>query len=317
MKLVTLRQEGLDSIGALLGERVVLLTRAYAGHLASLGIDGPYPLAAAQLPNDMLAFLRAGERATVAASRALEHVQQRTARGEELRGPRGERLVVDAREIQLLAPIPRPGKILAVGLNYRDHAEETNLPLPERPVLFPKYSSCVVGPGASVLMPKVSEEVDYEVELGVVIGKMAKRVPEAEAMEYVAGYTLVNDVTARDLQLRLGGGQWTHGKCLDTFCPMGPALVTRDEVPDPHNLAISLRVNGRLMQNSNTSNLVFNVPTLISYFSQDITLEPGDVISTGTPPGVGYIRKPPFFLRKGDVMVGEIEKVGILENRMV
>ncbi len=317
MRLVTFRHDGMDSVGALIGDQIVHLTRAYRSYLQSLRVPAPDQLAEVQLPNDMLAFLAAGERATVAAQRAIEYVENQFSEGYTPRGVRGELLLISLSEVKLLAPLPRPGKLLCIGLNYRDHAEEAGMKIPERPILFAKFSNSVIGPGDPVVLPSISEKVDYEAELAVVIGKVAKGVSEEDALEYVAGYTLLNDVSARDLQLQLGGGQWVWGKTLDNFAPMGPALVTRDEVPDPHNLFISLRLNGDIMQQSNTRNLIFGVPQLISFLSQAITLEPGDVIATGTPPGVGDFRNPPVYLKDGDEMVVEIQGIGALQNPVV
>jgi acylpyruvate hydrolase len=315
MQLITFRHNGRDSIGALAQDHVVPLTLAYAAHLHRQGAPSHYALAEAELPDDMVRFLAMGERGMEAARRALELVEGEVARHGEARGARGERLLLPMGDLQLLAPIPRPGKVLCIGLNYRDHAEELNMVLPGRPLLFSKYANAVTGPGAPIVLPSITEQVDYEAEFTVVIGKRARRVPEAEAMNHVAGYTAANDVSARDLQF--GDGQWVRGKTLDTFAPMGPALVTRDEVPDPHNLRISLRLNGDLMQDSNTRNLVFGVPRLISFLSEAITLEPGDVILTGTPPGVGHNRKPPVYLKPGDTVVVTVDGVGSLENPVV
>ena len=315
MRLLTFRHEGSDSIGALQGERVIPLTRAYASHLHSLGIASPFPLAQAQLPDDMLELLQAWERTQVAVQRAIEHVEARLSESGGPRGPMGGRLLLPLSEIKPLAPIPRPGKLLCIGLNYSDHAAEIEMKKPERPILFSKYATCVIGPGDPVVLPTISNQVDYEAELGVVIGKTARKVAVENALEYVAGYTVFNDVSARDAQL--GDGQWVRGKSFDTFAPMGPALVTRDEVPDPHNLNISLRLNGAVMQDSNTRHLIFDVNQLIAFLSQAITLEPGDVIATGTPSGVGMGRKPPVFLKPGDRMVIEIESVGVLESPVV
>lgn len=213
-------------------------------------------------------------------------------------------------EVELLAPVPRPGKIVCVGLNYRDHALETGKPIPTEPVLFAKFANSVVGPDARVEVPAVTEEVDWEAELGVVIGATARRVSEADALQHVAGYTCLNDLSARDLQRR--GGQWTRGKAIDDFLPMGPVLVTADEVPDPQALRIRCLLNGDAVQDSSTSQMVFGVAELISTISQTMTLEPGDVIATGTPPGVGMAMKPPRFLRDGDVVEVEIDGLGRL-----
>jgi len=213
------------------------------------------------------------------------------------------------------APVPRPGKVICIGLNYRDHAAESNMPVPERPVLFSKFSTSVIGPGEPVVIPGTSEQVDYEAELAVVIGRQAKRVSAADAYHYVLGYTVFNDVTARDFQF--ADGQWQRGKSCDTFAPMGQTIVTTDEIPDPHKLSIKLLLNGQTMQDSNTSQLIFGVPQLIQFITESVTLEPGDVIATGTPPGVGFARQPPVFLRPGDVMEVKIEGIGELGNPIV
>jgi 2-keto-4-pentenoate hydratase/2-oxohepta-3-ene-1,7-dioic acid hydratase in catechol pathway len=211
-----------------------------------------------------------------------------------------------------LAPVPRPGKLICIGLNYRDHAAESNMAIPERPVVFSKFSTAVIAPGEPVITPESSQQVDYEAELAVVIGRRAKNVSVSSALDYVLGYTAFNDVSARDFQF--ADGQWQRGKSCDTFAPMGPTIVTADEIPDPHKLSIKLRLNGNTMQDSNTDQLIFGVPELITFLSETITLEPGDVIATGTPPGVGFARKPPVFLKHGDEMEVEIEKIGILNN---
>lgn len=213
------------------------------------------------------------------------------------------------------APVPRPGKIICIGLNYRDHAAESNMPIPEKPVVFSKFSTSVISPGEPVVLPSASQQVDYEAELAVVIGRRAKNVSADRAYDYVLGYTAFNDVTARDFQF--GDGQWQRGKSCDTFAPMGQTIVTADAVPDPHKLSIKLVLNGRVMQDSNTDQLIFGVPALIEFLSQTITLEPGDVIATGTPPGVGFARKPPVFLKPGDEMEVLIESVGGMNNRVV
>ena len=215
--------------------------------------------------------------------------------------------LVRSQDAYWFAPVPRPGKILCIGLNYRDHAAESNMPLPEKPVVFSKFSTCVIAPGEPVVLPSTSKQVDYEAELAVVIGRRAKHVTADRAYDYVFGYTAFNDVTARDFQF--GDGQWQRGKSCDTFAPMGQSIVTTDAVPDPHKLPIKLTLNGQTMQESNTDQLIFGVPALIEFISQTITLEPGDVIATGTPAGVGFARKPPVFLKPGDQMEVMIEGV--------
>jgi len=215
--------------------------------------------------------------------------------------------------VKLGVPL-HPGKVIAIGLNYADHAAETGQKLPERPLVFAKFPSSVIGPGDTIAWRKsITSEVDWEAELAVIIGKQGKDIPEDKAFDYVFGYTCANDVSARDLQIKIDQ-QWTRGKSLDTFCPLGPWVVTRDEIADPHNLKIRTLVNGKVMQDSNTSNLVFNIPQLISYLSQNFTLNAGDVIVTGTPPGVGLGMKPPTFLQDGDTVTISIEGIGDLTN---
>jgi 2-keto-4-pentenoate hydratase/2-oxohepta-3-ene-1,7-dioic acid hydratase in catechol pathway len=209
----------------------------------------------------------------------------------------------------------RPGKIICVGLNYRDHAEESNMPIPQSPVIFSKFATCVVGPDDEVVLPNTSEKVDYEAEMAVVIGRRAKHVAREQAYDYVLGYTNFNDVSARDFQF--ADGQWVRGKSCDTFAPMGEYIATTDEIADPHKLSIKLRVNGQTMQDSSTEQLIFGVPEVIEFLTRSITLEPGDVIATGTPPGVGFARKPPVFMKDGDVMEVEIEGLGVLRNPVV
>ena len=237
---------------------------------------------------------------------------------------RDEKALADAREKGWLvpskdaywfAPVPRPGKIICIGLNYRDHAAESNMPIPEKPVMFSKFSNCVIAPGEPVVVPATSQQVDYEAELAVVIGRRAKHVAADRAYDYVLGYTAFNDVSARDFQF--ADGQWQRGKSCDTFAPMGQTIVTTDAIPDPHKLSIKLVLNGQTMQDSNTDQLIFGVPALIEFITQSITLEPGDVIATGTPPGVGFARNPPVFLKPGDEMEVLIEGMGGLGNPVV
>lgn len=280
MKLVTYGESGQERIGAVAGSEIVDLQSADAS-----------------LPGTVLGVLEAD--AVDAVSRAVES-------GAGARTP-----LEDAR---LASPIPRPPKIVCVGLNYLDHATEQNVPLPEHPLLFSKATSSVVGPCDDVVLPAESEQVDYEVELAVVIGKTATAVSEADAYDYIAGYTAANDVSARDIQFRQQ--QWHQGKSYDTFCPMGPWLVTKDEIPDPNALAVKLTLNGVVLQDSNTDNLIFNVPTLVSRISNAMTLQPGDVISTGTPAGVGVFRDPKILLKAGDYMETFVEGIGTLNNHV-
>jgi 2-keto-4-pentenoate hydratase/2-oxohepta-3-ene-1,7-dioic acid hydratase in catechol pathway len=222
-----------------------------------------------------------------------------------------------AGQVKLLPPIPDPRKIICLGLNYRDHAAESGAPIPKEPILFSKYATALVGQGDKIVLPPTSTEVDYEAELVIVVGKAGKNIAAKAGMDHVAGYTVGHDVSARDWQLKKDGKQWMVGKTFDTFAPTGPVLVTSDEVPDPHSLPIRLRLNGKTMQDSNTSQMIFKVGDILAYLSQVFTLEPGDLIFTGTPPGVGFARKPPVFLKGGDVVEVEIEGVGVLRNPVV
>jgi len=214
----------------------------------------------------------------------------------------------------LLPPIPNPGKVICIGLNYRDHAEETGLPIPEEPVCFGKFGNTIIGSGQSIRLPRVSAQVDYEAELVVVIGKRGYDIPKEQAFEYVAGYCNGNDVSARDWQIGKPGKQWMLGKTPDTFAPIGPWMVSADAVPDPHQLTVELRLNGQTMQSGNTREFIFGVDTVISYLSQIMTLEPGDVIFTGTPPGVGMARTPQVWLKPGDQLEVAIQGLGVLKN---
>lgn len=216
-------------------------------------------------------------------------------------------------ELRLLPPVPRPGKIIAVGLNYRDHAGESGaVELPKSPIIFAKFTTSICGPGEAIVLPSEEVKADYEAELAVVIGKKGKTIPAANAYQHIAGYMPLNDVSARAWQF--GDKQWVRGKSPDTFCPTGPWLTTRDEISDPHSLFIRARLNGTTMQDANTNLLIFQIPQLVEFISASITLEPGDIIATGTPAGVGAFRKPPIFLKAGDVVEVEIEKLGVLAN---
>jgi len=217
-------------------------------------------------------------------------------------------------DVRLHTPISRPQKLIGIGLNYRDHVEELKGQAPQQPLLFGMYANAIIGPEESVIIPPMSKQVDYEAELGVVIGRRARQVSVESALDYVAGYTIINDVSARDLQF--SAGQWVRAKSFDTFAPMGPYLVTRETLRDGDGLDIELRLNGKTMQKSNTRNLIFKVPELVSYISKVMTLEVGDVIATGTPGGVGFGRNPQVFMKPGDTVEIEIEGIGLLRNRI-
>lgn len=215
------------------------------------------------------------------------------------------------------APILDPQKIICIGLNYSDHAKEQNLQPPKEPVVFSKFPTTLIGHGQNIELPSVSKKVDYEAELVVVIGKAGRMISEADGMNHVAGYMVGHDVSARDWQKEKDGKQWLCGKSFDTFAPTGPEFITADEVKDPHQLPIRLKLNGEVMQESNTSQLIFSIPKLIAYISQVFTLTPGDLIFTGTPPGVGDARKPPVYMKPSDVAEVEIEGLGFLRNPVV
>jgi 2-keto-4-pentenoate hydratase/2-oxohepta-3-ene-1,7-dioic acid hydratase in catechol pathway len=225
------------------------------------------------------------------------------------------RLTTRSARIRRLLPPVDPPNILCIGLNYRGHAEETNIRLSEVPVLFIKATTAVIADGEAILLPAVGpDQVDYEAELAVVIGRLAKNIEPEKALDYICGYTCANDVSARDWQIEKQKKQWARGKSFDTFCPLGPCLVTKDELPDPNRLRIQSILNGKVLQDSNTADMIFNIQALVSDLSQSITLLPGTVILTGTPEGVGFTRQPPVFLREGDQITIEIEGIGSLTN---
>jgi 2-keto-4-pentenoate hydratase/2-oxohepta-3-ene-1,7-dioic acid hydratase in catechol pathway len=253
------------------------------------------------LPNSVKGILALGPEGVRRASEAL---------------PRGTQKH-DPAQVTLLAPVPDPAKIVCLGLNYRDHAAESNMAVPTEPILFSKYATTLIGQNAEIILPPSSTEVDYEAELVVVIGVGGREIPRERAMEHVGGYAVGHDVSARDWQLGKPGKQWMAGKTFDTFAPVGPFVVTADEVPDPQNLGIRLRLNGKTMQDSNTNQLVFPVDEIVSYLSNIFTLEAGDLIFTGTPPGVGMARQPPVWLQPGDIVEVEIDGLGTLRNSVI
>lgn len=254
------------------------------------------------LPPSLRVLLEAGSSALKAAAAAAEK-------------PNAVKYAVNSSKY--LPPISDPPKIVCVGLNYRDHAAESGSPIPKDPVLFSKYATALVGHGDAIVLPPVSQKVDYEAELVIVIGKKGRQLTKDAAASHIAGYTIGHDVSARDWQLEKDGKQWMVGKTFDTFAPLGPEIVTSDEVGDPHALGIRLRLNGQTMQNSNTGQMIFSAAEVVAYLSQVVTIQPGDVIYTGTPPGVGMARKPPVWLKTGDVVEVEIDKLGVLRNTVV
>ncbi len=254
-------------------------------------------------------YIEDGEIRSLGGASMLEYIE----RGRDADRQPGGSEAIALEEARLYAPVMLPQKVIAIGLNYEDHAAETGAEIPEKPIVFAKYPNTVVGPGEPIRIPPITEQVDYEAELAVVIGRTAKNVSEEEALDYVFGYTNSNDVSSRDLQFS-EGGQWTRSKSLDTFAPMGPFIATRDEVPDPQNLSVRCILNGEVMQDGTTSKMIFSVAQLISFLSRGMTLVPGDVIMTGTPPGVGFVRDPQVFLKSGDEVSIEIEGLGTLTN---
>lgn len=301
MRLVTFAVDGIERLGAIIDGRVIDLRGAAAALARPHGAhDTP------ALPADMLALLRLGA-AGLDTVRALLDVVG----APDTMMP----YVYDLSAVRVRAPIPAPGKILCIGRNYREHAEEEGAAIPEEPLVFAKFANTIIGPDDKIIRPPTTRELDYEAELVVVIGTTGKYIPPAHALDHVAGYTIGHDVSARDLQRT--DAQWVRAKSSDTFAPLGPALVTCDEVPDPHALAIRLWVNGDLRQNSTTSLMIADIPTLIAFISESITLAPGDLIFTGTPAGVGAFRDPPLFLQPGDEVAIEVTALGRLNNRIV
>ncbi len=284
MRLLTFEHQGHRRIGARSGDAVVDLSR----------VDP-------SIPADMLGFLAAGPAALNAAHGALE-------KGDP---------AFDAAQVRVVAPISNPEKIICIGLNYADHAAESNMPIPPEPVVFSKYATSITGPGEAIRLPATSQKVDYEVELVAVIGRAGRDIAESDALNHVAGYMVGHDVSARDYQLEKPAGQWLLGKSFDTFAPIGPDIVTADEAPDPNTLAIRCILNGETVQESRTDQLIFNVAQLVAYLSHVFTLSPGDLIFTGTPPGVGMARTPQIWLKPGDTVVCEIDGIGRLENPVV
>jgi acylpyruvate hydrolase len=312
MRLVTFAYRGTQRVGLLEAERIIDVNRAYAAFLAQRGDPRAGAMADALVPAEMGSLLEAGEQALTAIREAAAYVHKSLGSRDQSDALRHDGVVFSAAEVALKAPIPRPGKLILLGLNYRDHAEETGQKIPEVPTLFAKYHNSIIGPGATILIPHATEQIDYEAEFAFVIGRRGHHISRDRALDYVAGYTIINDVSARDYQFVTS--QWMVGKTFDTHCPMGPALVLKDEIADPHNLDISLSIAGEILQRSNTKQLIFKIPETVEYISQILTLEPGDVISTGTPSGVGFARKPPRWLRPGETVRVEISGLGVLEN---
>ncbi len=313
MRLVTYQYKGQSRIGAQLDGQIVDLNRAYQAWLYHADNPDELAVADARVPADMIGLLRGGDASLRAAQQAVAFVSGQLEMGGDTLNQQG--IVYAIESVSLLQPVLRPGKVICLGLNYRDHAAEAGMAIPEYPVLFHKVAGSLIGHNQPVVVPRISSKIDFEGELAIIIGRRGKYITEDEAFSYIAGYTVANDVSARDLQFRTS--QWTTGKMLDTFGPLGPALVTRDEVPDPNALYIKTTLNNQVMQHGNTADMIFRVPYIVSYISEIVTLEPGDVILTGTPAGIGNTRTPPVFMKPGDTISVEIERLGILTNLLV
>jgi len=295
MKLVRFSVNGgSPRLGILQSDRIADIQASVAANLAGRGIIRAQEIAAALVPQSTRGFLEGGAATADAVAAVREWV------------------TVPASSARLHAPITDPGKFICIGLNYRDHAEETNNPIPKEPPIFGKWAPSIVGPGDPILRPRGSKQLDWEVELGVVIGRTARFVSKEQALDYVWGYTIINDASARDFQFLTT--QWMAGKIFETAAPVGPYIADRAEIADPHSLELKTFVNGKQMQSGNTKTFIFDVRYLVSYLSGLMTLSPGDLIATGTPPGVGLGMKPPVFMNPGDTCRVEITGLGSLEN---
>ena len=295
MKLVRFSTQGqTPRLGALQGERIADLQASLAATLARRGVVRAQEIAAALVPASTRQFLEGGAASREAVAGITEWV------------------TVDRAAARVHAPIADPGKFICIGLNYKDHAEEAGQAIPKEPPIFAKWANTIIDPGEPILRPRGSTQLDWEVELGVVIGRTARYVSREQALDYVAGYTIINDASARDFQFLTT--QWMAGKIFETAAPVGPYIADREEIPDPHVLDLKTFVNGKQTQRGNTKTLIFDVRYLVSYLSGLMTLSPGDLIATGTPPGVGLGMKPPVFLQAGDVCRMEITGLGVLES---
>ncbi|WP_028392486.1 fumarylacetoacetate hydrolase family protein [Bacillus cihuensis] len=295
MKLISFRNQSKTRIGVIKEDKILDVQALHEKYKNQISVDS------FEFPTDLKQLIEMNEK-------SIPYVEQLI----ESHGRENLDHSFSLSEVEIMAPISQPEKIICVGLNYLDHCKETGLEPPLSPVIFSKYANAIIGEKEAIEIPVNSEQVDFEAELVVVIGKEAKRITEEEAAEYIFGYTIMNDVSARDHQF--SDGQWTRGKSADTFAPIGPAIVTKGQVVDPHNLDISLKLNGEVMQQSNTKNLIFRIPYIVSYLSQSMTLKPGDLIATGTPPGVGMGREPKVWLKDGDRVSITIENIGTLNN---
>lgn len=312
MRLTTFVHHGAPTLGVVLPDGDLLNLHAAACAVADSSDDARDSALPYLVPDNIGDLLRCGPVGLDAARQVFDWAAGQPS---GVRGVHGESLVHPISEVRLTAPVPKPEKIIGIGLNYRSHADEQGARLPKVPLIFAKWNNTLVGAHDPIVHPVATEQLDYEAELAVVIGRRASHVSRDEAMSHVAGYMVFNDVTARDVQL--ADRQWVRGKTMDTLSPCGPYLVTADEVRDPHRLDVRLWLNDRLLQDGNTSSLIFDIPELVSFLSSSFTLEPGDVVATGTPAGVGFKREPPVFLQPGDMVRVEVEGLGELANPVV
>jgi acylpyruvate hydrolase len=308
MKLVMFQKSGDPRLGCLEDDQVTDLNLAYEAMLTSKGAIRPREKAALMVPPETIALLRGGDESLQAAAEAIEWTDTQP---KDL-SMRNDSVILNLDQVKLLAPVLKPQKIICVAHNYHDFLEELGMKPHPEPRIFAKFANAVAAYDDPIPRPAMTQALGYEAELAFVFGKTCKHVAEEDAYDYIAGYMGFNDVSASDLTKR--DGQNLRGKSFDAFAPMGPFLLTKAELPDPHNLDVELRVNGRVLQKSNTRQLVYNVPQLVSFCSQVFSLEPGDVVATGTPGGLAKDRKPPTFMNPGDIMETEIEKLGVLKN---
>jgi len=307
MKLVNFTADGHIRAGAIVNNQVIDLNCAYQAQLKAQGKYRYQEIAHAFVPASTDELFQGGKESLELAQGAIDFILENPDYSDK-------KAVYHRSEVKIEAPVQKPGKIICVGHNFRKHIQEMGREIPTHPVIFAKFANTIIGPEDDIPYYPISDQLDYEMEFAFVIGKQARNVSEEDALDYVAGYTIANDVTYRDIQRRTL--QWLQGKTVDGSLPLGPHLVTADEIGDPAGLEMVLKVNGEVRQSTNTDDFVFNVPKLVSFLSGLLTLEPGDLILTGTPGGVGFAMNPPQFLKDGDVVTIEIEKIGVLENKV-
>jgi len=307
VKVLSFNQHGETRLGIFVDLNILDIQKAYSICSENISPEIVEGIKTEGVFKDALSFIQSGEEGLKLANAIIEELHKKKIQFESA--------LLDFNSAHLEAPIKNPNKIICIGLNYADHCKEQGIAPPQNPVIFSKFSTAIIGPGEDIIHPRITKQLDYEGELAVIIGKMGKYIDRDNAVNFIFGYTILNDVTARDIQF--SDGQWIRAKSFDTFAPIGPWIVTKDEIPNPNNLNIRTYVNGQISQNSNTKNMIFDIPYLLEFISSVFTLYPGDIISTGTPPGVGIYRDPPYFLHHSDEITIEIEKIGELKNTVV